>query len=431
MGRREGAGARQLEPGGSMTDLQADSHLVDWEQPADLYWDPFARDPGTDVYAVWRRMREEAPLYYNERHEFYALSRYEDVRSTYVDWKNYSSAQGDIYEIIHGGMTEFTVNNMISEDPPLQHLHRSTVNRAFTPKAVKIIEDRVRRFAISAIDEAKAAGEFDMIRDVGGRVAGSAIGGMLGVPDDELPMVLALTDSLLDGFEPGDGHDTTGWKEASNRQGEYYLGLLNERRANPTDDILSGLATLVFKDEHGVERALTDAEVLGNVMLLTGGGYETMARYTGWVGATLAQFPDQRAKLVERPELIPNAVEELLRFQPPSHANARVSTEDVEWYGRTVPAGSTFLLIPAAAGRDERQYPDPDVFDVEREVERHLAFGFGTHYCLGAPLAKMEGRIVLEEILKVVPEWDVDWDGAEFIHAGSAVRGFAKLPVTF
>jgi len=180
-----------------------------------------------------------------------------------------------------------------------------------------------------------------------------------------------------------------------------------------------------------VERPLTDLEVVGNVMLLTGGGYETMARFVGWVGATLAEFPEQRRKLVEQPELVTAAVEELLRFQPPSHANARVSTEDVEWYGRTVPAGSTFLLIPAAAGRDERQYPDPDVFDVEREVERHLAFGFGTHYCLGAPLAKMEGRIVLEEILKVVPEWDVDWDGAEFIHAGSAVRGFARLPVTF
>jgi cytochrome P450 len=145
----------------------------------------------------------------------------------------------------------------------------------------------------------------------------------------------------------------------------------------------------------------------------------------------LAQFPDQRAKLVERPELVPNAVDELLRFQSPSHANARVATEDVNWYGRVVPEGSVILLLPASAGRDRRQYTDPDTFDVERQFERHLAFGFGIHYCIGAALARLEGRIIIEEVTKRLPEWDVDWDNAEVIHAGSAVRGYTKLPVTF
>jgi cytochrome P450 len=405
---------------------------VDWEQPADLHWDPFDHEyHHMKSFDVWKRMRDEAPLYYNDHYDFYALTRFDDVLNTYVDWENYSSAHGDILETIKGGQASYTTALMISEDPPLQHLHRSTINRAFTPKAVKIIEDRVRGFATRTLDQMQDVGRLDMVRDLGVHVAGTAIGGMLGIPDEELPIVIDLFDAQLANFQPDADDNTTRWKEESNKKALYYLDQVNKRRANPTDDILSRLATMEFTDEHGVTRKLNDVEAVGNASLLTGGGYETMSRFSGWVGATLAQFPDERRKLVERPELIPNAVEELLRFQPPSHANARVTTRDVEWYGKTVPEGSPVLLIPGAAGRDERQYRDPDVFDVEREFERHLAFGFGVHYCLGAPLAKMEGRIVIEELLKRIPEWEVDWDNAEFAHAGSTARGYGKLPIVF
>jgi cytochrome P450 len=405
---------------------------VDWDQPDDLYWDPFDYKLHENAFPTWKRMRDEAPIYYNEKYDFWALSRFQDVLDTYINWKSYSSAQGDILEIIRGskGENDFSLANMISEDPPIQQIHRSMLSRAFTPKAVETIANRVRATTIRVLDDYAKAGRIDFVRDLGAHVAGTAIGSMLGVPDSDLPRVLEYTDGIQTQNED-DPFDDSEFLKHSSAQFAYYVEQFQARRKDPTDDIMSALATLEFTDEHGVTRPLSDVEAVGVTMLLTGGGYETMARYTGWVGATLAEFPDERQKLVDRPELIPDAVDEILRFQPPSHANARVSTKDVTWYGREIPEGSVFLLIPGAAGRDERQYPDPDTFDVERQFERHLAFGFGIHYCIGAALARMEGRIILEEVTKRIPSWEVDWDNAEFIHAGSMVRGYSSLPATF
>ena len=414
------------------SDLGVQQGETNWTQPDDLYWDPFDYKLHENAFPTWRRMREEAPIYYNEKYDFWALSRFQDVLDTYVNWKSYSSANGDILEIIRGskGQNNFSLANMIAEDPPIQQIHRSMLSRAFTPKAVQTIEDRVRATTLRVLDERVGAGGFDFVRDLGAQVAGTAIASMLGVPDSDLPTVLALTDGIMHTDE-NDPYDDTVFMEYSVQQYAYHLEQTERRRKDPTDDIMSALATIHFEDEHGVTRPLSEVEIVGVTMLLTGGGYETMARYTGWVGATLAQFPDERQKLIDRPDLIPNAVDEILRYQPPSHANARVSTQDVTWYGREIPEGSVFLLIPGAAGRDQRQYPDPDRFDVERQFERHLAFGFGIHYCIGAALARLEGRIILEEVTKRVPNWAIDWDNAEFIHAGSKVRGYSSLPATF
>jgi cytochrome P450 len=399
-----------------------------WEQPSDLYWDPFDHEIHKDAHPVWKRMREEAPLYRNDKHDFWALSRFQDVVDTYVNWHDYSSAQGDILEIIRGGH-EYTTSNMIAEDPPLQRLHRATVSRAFTPKAVQIIEDRVRSFAIRAFDNRVGSNSFDMVKDIGRNVAGTAIAGMLGIPDSDLPEILDFIDTQMQVDTSLQLGERNAFDDLQEGQSDYFREQVRLRRDNPSDDIMSGLATLEFTDEHGVTRKLTDDEVVGNVGLLTAGGYETMTRFAGWTGDVLARFPDQRAKLVEQPELITNAVDELLRYESPSHANARTTTTELTWYGRVLPEGSVVLLIPGSAGRDWRAFPDPDTFDVERVFERHLAFGFGIHYCLGAALARLEGRIIMEELLSRFPEWEVDRDNAEFVHAGSAVRGYAKLPI--
>jgi cytochrome P450 len=154
-----------------------------------------------------------------------------------------------------------------------------------------------------------------------------------------------------------------------------------------------------------------------------------VARFSGWAGATLAAFPAERAKLVARPDLVPAAVDEILRFEPPSMSLARVVTKDVVWHDQVVPEGAVLLLVTAATGRDQRKFPDPDRLDVERRIDRHLSFGFGAHVCLGASLARLEGRIMVEEVLARFPEWDVDWDGADIVHTGSAVRGYSRLPV--
>jgi cytochrome P450 len=401
-----------------------------WSQPDDLYWDPFDHTIHEDQHPLWKRMREEAPLYRNEEHDFWALTRFQDVVDTYVNWRDYSSARGDILEIIRGGQSEYSTANMISEDPPLHRLHRATVSRAFTPKAVQIIEDRVRSFATKAFDDQVGANSFDMVKDIGRNVAGTAIAGMLGIPDSDLPSVLDFIDMQMQVGTTLQLDERNAFDDLQEGQRDYFRDQIRRCRQDPRDDIMSGLATLEFVDEHGVRRMLTEEEVAGNVGLLTAGGYETMTRFAGWTGDVLAKFPEQRAKLVDRPELIPNAVDELLRFESPSHANARTTTRDLEWYGRTVPAGSVVLLIPGSAGRDWRAYPDPDTFDVERVFERHLAFGFGIHFCLGAALARLEGRIIMEELLARFPEWEVDRDNAEFVHAGSAVRGYSKLPIT-
>jgi cytochrome P450 len=410
-------------------DVKARQDETDWEQPSDLYWDPFDyRFHADAAHPVWKRMRDEAPIYRNEKYDFWALSRFQDVVDTYVDWQTYSSEPGDILETIRStGGNDYSLPNMINEDPPLQHLHRALVSRAFTPRAVQAIGERVRGNATRLLDEMVPTGRLDMVRDLGAHVAGSAILGMLGVPDSDLKTVLDLTDGTMHTDED-DPYAVTGFTDT---QARYYLEQVKRRREDPTDDMLSVLATIDFTDENGVTRRLNDAEVAGYTVLLTGGGYETVARFSGWSGVALAEFPEQRAKLVERPDLITNAVDELLRYNSPSHANARTTKEDVEWYGRTIPKGSVMVLLPGSAGRDEREFPDPDVLDVEREFTRHLAFGFGIHFCMGAALARLEGRIILEELTKRIPEWDVDWDGAEVIHAGSKVRGYAKLPITF
>jgi cytochrome P450 len=404
---------------------------IEMMHPDDLYWDPFDFELQTDPHPLWRRMREEAPLYRNDRFDFWALSRYQDVLDVLVDWKKYSSAQGDIIEVIIGGNNEYTTS-MLTEDPPLHDIHRRMVSRAFTPRAIQNVEDRVRGFAVQVLDDLVGSGGFDFVADYGGRVPGMVIAAMLGTPDSDLQMIAELADSML-AMSPDQAPDDRSHADEVGRQlGEYCLAQARERRKNPTDDIMSALVTLEFADEHGVTRTLTDMEAAAYIHLLSVAGNETSARFSGWAGSTLAEYPDQRAKLVERPDLIANSFEEILRYESTGLAIARVTTEDVTWYGQVVPEGSVVVLCMASTGRDQRQYPDPDpdTLDIERTVERQLAFGFGIHVCLGASLARMEGRIIIEEALKRFPEWNVDWDNTAMVHAGSAVRGYSKLPIT-
>ena len=175
-------------------------------------------------------------------------------------------------------------------------------------------------------------------------------------------------------------------------------------------------------------RTLTRDEILGYIGLFAGAGNETTTRLIGWAGKLLAEHPEQRRAMAQHPELIPNAIEELLRFEPPSPVQARAVTAEVEHYGQTVPAGTVMVLLNASANRDERQFPDPDSFDIHRKVQRHLSFGYGIHFCLGAHLARLEARIALEEVLKRFPEWDVDYDKAVQART-STVRGWETLPV--
>jgi cytochrome P450 len=397
----------------------------------ELYWDPYDWDLHADSHPTWRRMREEAPLYRNDKYDFWALTRFQDVMDAIVDWRTYSSGKGDILEVIRAGQTEFT-ESMISEDPPIHDLHRHMLSRAFTPRAIQSIETRVRDYAVRLLDERVGSGGFDFVDDYGGRIPGMVIAAMLGTPDSDLEMIRRLTDAQLHIAEGVGYEDRSAFDDTARVLGEYFMEQALERRRKPGDDMMSALVTMEFEDEHGETRPLTEIEAVTYIHLLSAAGNETTARFSGWAGATLARYPDQQAKLHQRPDLIPSAIEEILRYEPPSMALARVATRDVTWYDQVVPEGDVVVLVTAATGRDQRQFPDPDpdTLDVERNIERHLSFGFGVHVCLGAALARLEGRILLEEMMRRFPEWDVDWEGAEIVHTGSSVRGYSKLPIT-
>ena len=283
-------------------------------QPDDLYWDPYDYALHADSHPVWRRMRDEAPLYRNDALDFWALTRFQDVLDALVDHRTYSSAKGDILEIIQAGQSEFT-ESMISEDPPTHTMHRQLLSRAFTPRAIKSVEDRVRVFAEMLLDDLIGSGGFDFVDDFGARVPGMVIAAMLGTPDSALEELRHLTDAQLHIGE-GEDFDRTAFNESAQKSGAFFMEEALARRKNPTDDIMSALVTMEFTDEHGVTRQLDDLEAVQYIHLLSAAGNETTARFTGWAGATLAQYPEQRAKLVAAPRAHP----ERGRGDPPLRA---------------------------------------------------------------------------------------------------------------
>jgi cytochrome P450 len=209
---------------------------------------------------------------------------------------------------------------------------------------------------------------------------------------------------------------------------EVFEQYIDWRAEHPSDDLMTDLLNAELDDVDGTRRRLSKIEVLNYINLIAGAGNETTTRLIGWTGKVLAEHPDQRKELVEDRSLIPGAIEELLRFEPPSPVQARYVTADVEHHGQTVPAGSIMLLLNASANRDERRFPDGDRFDIHRPIDHHLSFGYGIHFCLGAALARLEGRVALDEVLQRFPTWDVDWDRAKQART-STVRGWETLPV--
>jgi cytochrome P450 len=392
----------------------------------DIYYDPYDFEIDSDPYPVWKRLRDERPLYYNERYDFYALSRFDDVDRCSLDWESYISSKGTLLELIKSGM-ELPPGSIIFEDPPAHNIHRRLLSRVFTPRNINDLEPKVREFCARSLDPLVGTGGFDFIEDLGAQMPMRTIGLLLGIPEqdqeairDRIDHGLRLTESAMpdldtmfaDSGKPGDGFE------------EY----IEWRATHPSDDLMTELLLAEFEDETGTVRNLSRQEVLGYVNLLAAAGNETTTRLIGWTGKVLADHPDQRRQLAERPELVPNAIEELLRYESPSPVQARYVTRDVEHHGQTVPAGSALLLLTASANRDERKFADGDRFDIHRNIDRQLAFGYGIHFCLGSALARLEGRIALEEVLARFPSWEVDWDNAVQART-STVRGWERLPV--
>lgn len=393
---------------------------------SDIYYDPYDREIDADPHPVWRRMRDEAPLYRNDRYDFWALSRFQDVLDASADVETYSSARGTVLEMMG---KDLPLRPMIFMDPPEHGRLRALVSRAFTPRRIAGLEASVREIVRGYLGAQVGGSGFDFVAEFGAKVPMMVISSMLGVPEEDREQIRQWTDETLH-REPGEVDPIPRIAPIMAEVAGYFLRYVNERRERPQDDMMTDLLQAEFEDETGRKRRLSDAELIAFILLISGAGNETVARLLGFAGATLARFPREREKLVERPGLIPNAIEELLRYEAPSPVQGRTVMRDVEWHGVAVAAGSVILLLTGSAGRDERQYRDPDRFDVEREFGRHVSFGYGTHFCLGASLARLEARVALEEVLARFPRWEVDWSGAERVTT-STVRGYAKLPIRF
>ena len=389
----------------------------------DIYYDPFDKQIDVDPHPLWRRMRDEAPLYRNEKYDFYALSRYDDVEKALVDWDTYRSGKGSTLEFI---MADFDIPSglILMEDPPVHDLHRGLLSRVFTPKAMNAIEPKVREFCARTLDPLREVGKFDFITDLGAVMPMLTIGMLLGIPEEDQ---VAIRDRIDEGLRIGDDGElpTAALAMAGTEQFADYV---DWRAEHPSDDLMTQLLVAEFEDETGTTRKLTRDEVLTYIMLLAGAGNETTTRLIGWTGKLLAEHPDQRRELAADRSLVPQAIEEILRYEAPSPVQGRTVNRDVEYYGQTVVEGSVMVILNGSGNRDDRHFPDGDRFDIHRKIDHHLSFGYGLHFCLGAALARLEGRVALDEVLQRWTDWDVDWDNAKQAHTPN-VRGWERLPV--
>ena len=389
----------------------------------DIYYDPFDQAIDVDPHPLWKRMRDEAPLYRNEKFDFFALSRYDDVEKALVDWDNYRSGRGSTLETIMAGF-DIPPGLILMEDPPIHDLHRGLLSRVFTPKAMNAIEPKVREFCARTLDPLLEADGFDFIADLGAVMPMLTIGMLLGIPEQDQ---VAIRDRIDEGLRLGeDGSAPTG--DLALAGAELFSDYIEWRAENPSDDLMTALLNAEFEDETGSTRKLTRIEVVTYVMLLAGAGNETTTRLIGWTGKLLAEHPDQRHELAADRSLVPQAIEEILRYEAPSPVQARTVNRDVEYYGETVTEGSIMVLLNGSGNRDDRHFADGDRFDIHRTIDHHLSFGYGLHFCLGAALARLEGRVALDEVLQRWSDWDVDWDHAKQAHTPT-VRGWERLPV--
>lgn len=395
---------------------------------ASVEFDPFSQDFFDGAYDTYRRLRDEAPVYYNAKWDFWALTRYEDVTPATKDHETFSSAKGATLDMVKAHDDAIPVPKVIiSMDPPEHQKMRRLVSNVFTPRAIAALEDMVRDKVYERI-EALNPKSFDVVADFSALFPNEVITTMLGVPEEDRDQIRHWLDLLLE-RRPGEIAVPREGYEASMNTGLYYYDLVQQRRAAPRDDMISRLIETEIERD-GVVEKLTDVDITGFATMLGGAGAETVTKLIGNAMVAFADFPDQWRKLRDDRSKIPAAIEELLRYEAPSQYQVRTATRDVTYYGTTIPKDAAVLLVTGSALRDERMFDDPDRLDIDRERKMgfNLAFGYGVHSCLGAALARMESRIALNALLDLVPEYEVDRDGLRRV-AMSNVCGYANVPV--
>jgi cytochrome P450 len=391
-----------------------------------VVFDPFSEEYFNDPFEMYRRMRDDAPIYHDEEQDFYAITRHADVAAALKDYESFSSSRGCDLSMVKSG--ELPQKSIIFMDPP-EHRHmRSLLNKAFTPRAIQSQKESV----IEVIEKylgAITSDEFDFVQDFSGPFPVEVIARMAGVPEEYRQQVRHWIDTSLE-REPGNIGYTEAGMKATIDSATYYYGLVQERRANPQDDMISRLIAAEIPAEDGQMRKLDDIEITGFTTLLGGAGAETVTKLLGSAVVIFAQHPDQWQKMLDDRSRIPDAVEELLRYEGPVQYNVRFTLREAHLPSGTIPEGKPVFLMKASANRDPRAFTDADTFDIDRDrgEAQNLGLGYGIHSCLGAALARMESTIALEHLLHFMPRYEVNFDGLKRVHMQN-VSGYKNVPV--
>lgn len=392
-----------------------------------LEFDPFSDDYFNGAYETYRRMREKAPVYYSEKYDFYALSRHADVADGHKNFETYSSADGVDLGSIQSGQPPMH-KSIIVMDPPEHRNMRGLVNKVFTPRAIgelkPLVTDLIDRH-LGAADPAN----FDVVQDFSALFPIEVITTMLGVPEERRGQIRLWLDEFLH-RDPGEVKISEAGLQAALQMVVVYYQVVKERRACPRNDMISDLVSARVRRENGELTGLDNTEIAQFALVLGGAGAVTVTRLVASMAVLFAQHPEQWEKLQADRSKIPAAVEEVLRFEPPTQYNVRRSTKDVTLHGVTIPAGKPVFVLIGAANRDPDVWCDPDVFDIDRERVRaqNLGFGVGIHTCLGAALARMESVIALERLLDYMPRYEVDWDACRRVNMQN-LAGWSNVPV--
>lgn len=391
-------------------------------------FDPFSDDYFVDPYPIYRHLRDEQPVYRNEALGFFALSRFRDVLAASIDHASFTSTRGVMIQESPRELVE-AVPMMIMMDPPRQTRLRKLISKVFTPKAIGELEPRIRELARRLLDPLAERGSCDILTEFAAVLPIEVISELLGVPAADRVQVREWSDLALT-REVGNPEIPAAAHQAMAESLGYFKDLIDERKKRPREDMISHFIAVEMAADEGGTTRLSDAEILGFTALISTAGNETVTKLLGNAMVLLHRNPEQRAKLVANPGLIADAVEESLRYWPPSQIQGRSTTCDVALHGRTIPAGSRVLLLTGAACRDEREFANADDFDIERRIPIQLALGHGAHKCLGAALARIESRVSLEEVFARFPDYVVDEERTERVQM-SNVAGYASVPISY
>jgi cytochrome P450 len=388
-------------------------------------YDPYAEEMQLDPYPAYATFRDDEPCTYNPEMDFYALFRFEDVWRATLDWETYSSSLGPTLE--NRGEIDGELMSIIGMDPPRHTRLRNLVSRGFTARRIGELEPQVREIARGYLEPFAGGGRFDIQEEFCVRFPMDVISVLLGIPEPDRDRYRQWVDQGLE-RDPQTGRIPDENLESMAKAGAYLLELLAQRRSSPKDDLITVIAEAEYEEPGGDKRPLSDLEVVSFCGLLAAAGAETTAKLLGNALVYLDAHPEQREILWQDHSRIPAGIEEILRYDPPSQFQGRVAMRDVEMHGVAIPKGARVALVTGAASRDPREFDEPDRLDVARVPGRQLYFGHGHHFCIGKSLARQEARVALEEIARLLPDYEVDRPGLTRTYQAH-VRGFKTVPI--